>query len=219
MRWHRHEEERGQHRYRVLDISLRTSRRWRSADPWVGAGAFPSGPTDRPGRSSDRPAFHPGTRSRPGSSPLCPQRGLPPPPVRESFFKILNDLRVLFLVPPPSADVSKAGLLEYTANRYFVEIDVEAFLDDVSEIDTSPTHDTILDWVGRGFHNPLQLLFLFRRQFRARAGSFAVDQPCWTVRIEPMNPIAPRLSIHRYNVCRLLPPFAVDHGRQRKYTP
>jgi len=83
--------------------------------------------------------------------------------VRESFFKILNNLGILFGVPRPSADVSKAQLPERTANRYFVEIDVEAFLDDVSEINTSPTHDTILDWVGRGFHNPLQLLFLFRR--------------------------------------------------------
>ena len=66
-------------------------------------------------------------------------------------------------MPRPSADVSKAELLEHTANRYFVEIDVKAFLDDVSEIDTSPPHDTILDWVGWGFHNPLQFLFLFRR--------------------------------------------------------
>ena len=81
--------------------------------------------------------------------------------MRESFFKIFNDLRVLFGVPRPRADVSKAEFLEYTANRHFVEIDVEAFPDDVSEIDTSPAHDTILDWVGRGFHNPLQRLFLF----------------------------------------------------------
>src|SRR6516165_9595477 len=139
-----------------------------------------------------------------------------PPPVRESFFKILNDLRVLFGVPRPSADVSKAELLEHTANRYFVEIDVEAFLDDVSEIDTSPTHDTILDWVRRGLHNPLQLLFLFRRQFRTRAWSFAVDQPCWTVRIEPMNPIAQCLSIHRSNLGRFLTAHAVDHGRKRQ---
>jgi len=136
--------------------------------------------------------------------------------VRESFFKIFNDLRVLFGVPRPRADVSKAEFLEYTANRHFVEIDVEAFPDDVSEIDTSPAHDTILDWVGRGFHNPLQRLFLFRRQFRARAGSFAIDQPCWTVRIEPMNPIAQRLSIHRSNLGRLLTAHAVDDGRKRQ---
>jgi hypothetical protein len=103
--------------------------------------------------------------------------------VRESFFKILNGLRALFGVLRPGADVSKAELLEYAANRHFVEINVEAFPDDVSEVDAPPTHDTILDWVGRGFHNPLQLLFLFRRQFRARSGSFAVDQPCCTVRI------------------------------------
>ena len=62
--------------------------------------------------------------------------------MRESFFKILNDLRVLFGVLRPRADVSKAEFFEYTANRHFVEIDVEAFLDDVSEIDASPTPGT-----------------------------------------------------------------------------
>jgi hypothetical protein len=141
--------------------------------------------------------YHPGTRSRPASLPLCPYRRRPAPPVRESFFKILNGLRVLFRVLRPGADVSKTEFFEHAANRHFIEIDAKPLLDDAPEVNAPPPHDPVLDWIGRGFHDPLQLLFLFRRQFRARPGSFAVDQPCWTVGMEAMNPIAQRLSIHR----------------------
>jgi hypothetical protein len=66
---------------------------------------------------------------------------------------------------------------EYAANRHFVEINVEAFLDDVSEVDAPPTHDTILDWVGRGFHNPLQLFFCSGDSFGRGPGALPLISP------------------------------------------
>jgi hypothetical protein len=54
--------------------------------------------------------------------------------VRESFFKILNGLRVLLRVLRPGADVSKAEFFEHAANRHFIEIDAEPLLDDVASV-------------------------------------------------------------------------------------
>ena len=76
-----------------------------------------------------------------------------PPPVRESFFKILNDLRVLFGVPRPRSDVSKAEFLEDTANRNLVEIDVKTFLDDAPEVGAPPAHHAIPGGIGTSFHD------------------------------------------------------------------
>src|SRR5437016_1753445 len=98
-------------RCRAPDRSRRINRRWRNADPWAGADASPLGPTDRPSRSSARPASHPGTRSRPRML-LYPCRRSPPPPARESFFKSLNGLRVLLGVLRTWADVGKAKFLK-----------------------------------------------------------------------------------------------------------
>jgi hypothetical protein len=58
------------------------------------------------------------------------------------------------------AHVRKTQLLEGAANRYLVEIDIEAFLDHASKVDASPPHHVIDGRIGAGFHHPLQLLFL-----------------------------------------------------------
>jgi len=65
-------------------------------------------------------------------------------------------LRVLLGVLRARAHVCKAELLEGTANRYLVKIDIEAFLDDAFEVDASPPHHAI--GTGSGFHDPLQTL-------------------------------------------------------------
>ena len=78
-------------------------------------------------------------------------------------------------MPRPRAHVRKTQLLEGAANRYLVEIDIEAFLDDASKVDASPPHHAIDGGIGAGLHDPFQLLFLLGRQFRAWAGSLAID--------------------------------------------
>src|SRR5262252_4254203 len=46
------------------------------------------------------------------------------------------------------AHVRKAEFLEGTADRYLVEIDIEAFLDDASEVDATPPHHAIHGRIG-----------------------------------------------------------------------
>ena len=87
-------------------------------------------------------------------------------------------------------DVGKAELLEGTANRHFVEIDIEAFSDDAPEVDASPAHHAILCGIGAGFHNPLQRLLLLRRQLGDRSRSFGIDEPFGALVVEPMRPVA-----------------------------
>src|SRR6516165_11418177 len=187
--------------------------------PWAGAAASPSWPTDRPGRSSARPAFHPGTRPRPALPPLPPCRRSPPPPIRESFFKSRDGLRVLLGMPRTRADVGKAKLLEGTANRHLVEIDIEAFLDDAPEVHASPTHDAISGGIGAGFHDPPQFLLLLSRQFGYRPGSFAIDEPRGALRVEAMRPVAQRLPVHGSNLGGGLAAHPVENGRQRQKPP
>jgi len=115
--------------------------------------------------------------------------------------------------------VRKAELLEGTANRYFVEIDIEAFLDDPPEVDASPPHHAIDGGIGAGFHDPLQLLFLLGRQFRAWAGRLAVDQPLGTLLIVPVHPVPQRLPIHRSNLAaalRLIPSSTAASDNSRR---
>jgi hypothetical protein len=57
----------------------------------------------------------------------------------------------------------KVKLLEDTANRHLVKIDIEALLDDTPEVDAAPPHHAIDGGIGTGFHDLLQLLFLLRR--------------------------------------------------------
>ena len=98
------------------------------------------------------------------------------------------------------AHVRKAEFLEGTADRYLVEIDIEAFLDDASEVDASPPHHAIDGRIGSCFHDALQLLFLLGRQLRARAGSLAVDQPLGTPLVVP--------CAQSRNVCRSIAPIS-----------
>jgi hypothetical protein len=135
------------------------------------------------------------------------------------FFKSLDDLRVLLGVLRARAHMRKAELLEGTANRYLVEIDIEAFLDDASEVDAAPPHHAIAGGIRSGFHDPLQLLFLLGRQFRAGTGSLGVDQPLGTPLVVPMRPVAQRLPIHRSNLGGGLTAHPVEHRRQRQQAP
>jgi hypothetical protein len=117
------------------------------------------------------------------------------------------------------AHMRKTELLEDAANRYLVEIDIEAFLDDASKVDASPPHHAIDGGIGAGFQDPLQLLFLLRRQFRAWAGSLAVDQPLGTLLVVPVRSVPQRLPIHCANLGGDLTAHPVEHLRQRQQPP
>src|SRR4029077_13580768 len=152
--------------------------------------ACPSWPTDRPGRSSARPAFHPGTRSRPAllALLLCPRS--PPPPGLESFFKTLDGLRILLGMLGTRADMGKSEFHEDTANRHLVEVNIKAFFDDAPEVDASPAPDAVPGEIGTDFHDPLQFLLPLRRQLGDRPGSFAIDETRGALLVEAMRPVA-----------------------------
>src|SRR5216684_9389401 len=109
------------------------------------------------------------------------------------------------------AQVRKAELLEDAANRYFIQIDIEARLDDVPEINAAPAHDAILGGIRIGFHDPLQLLLLFERELGCRAGSFAVGEPLGTLLVEAVNPVSKRLAVHCSNLGGSLAAHPVEH--------
>src|SRR5262249_11935711 len=186
---------------------------------WAGAAASPSWPTDRPDRSSARPAFRPGTRSRPALPTLSPCRRSPPLPALQSFFKSLDGLRVLLGMLRTWADMSKAEFLEDTANRYLVGIDGKTFLDDAPEVGASPAHHAIPGGIGTGFHDPLQILLLLSRQLGDRPGSFAIDEPLGALLVEAMHPIAQRLPVHRSDLGGNLAILPIEHRRQRQQPP
>lgn len=66
-------------------------------------------------------------------------------------------------MPRARAHMRKAKLLEGTANRHLVKINIEALLDNAPEVGASPPHHAIDGGIGAGFHDSLQLLFLLGR--------------------------------------------------------
>jgi hypothetical protein len=114
------------------------------------------------------------------------------------------------------AHMRKAELFEDAANRHFVQIDSKALLDDVLEINTSPTHDAVLGGVRFRFHNLLQLLFLFERELGFRARSFAADEPLGTLLVEAVHPVSQRLALHRSDLGGSLTAHPLEHRSKRQ---
>src|SRR5215203_5454659 len=93
--------------------------------------------------------------------------------------------------------MGEADLLQELADRALVIDDAKALLDHPLEVDAPPSHDTVLRTIGTRLDDLGEGAQLVRCQPRQAAFRGNVLEPVGTVLIEPMNPVAQRLPIHR----------------------
>src|SRR5208282_4565314 len=117
------------------------------------------------------------------------------------------------------ADVREANLLQYLANSAVVIVNAEPFLNHAFQVDPPPADHAILlpirpslDDLGKGGQ-------LFRRQPRRLALGANIFEPVRALRVEAMNPVAQRLTIHAANARSVRSPHPIENRRQRQETP
>jgi hypothetical protein len=119
----------------------------------------------------------------------------------------------------PRADVGKAQSPQHPPNGRLVAVHLEALLDHLGQVGAPPA-----DQVGplrfRALLDPLpQLLLLRQGQLRRPTGRFPVDEILWPVRIEPVDPVPQRLTVHQANRRGLGAALAIGNRCHRHQSP
>ena len=115
-----------------------------------------------------------------------------------------------------SADMREAELFKNTPKPHFREIDPEALPQNAPQIYTPPARYPIRLRIGPCLYKPAQLFLLLLRQPRRPPSRLYIDEAVRTVRIETMDPVPQRLSIHGPDAGRL---FAIHPLVNRRNSP
>jgi hypothetical protein len=114
------------------------------------------------------------------------------------------------------ADVGEAEILQKCPDIAFTIINPKAALDDALKIGAPPAHNTIDFLVRSGLNNRSQFGLVSRREAGIWAARPLITQSLRPGLIEPMHPIAQRLTIHAANPRGVGPVHAVQHPSQRQ---
>jgi hypothetical protein len=115
--------------------------------------------------------------------------------------------------------VREAERLEKLADRALVVGDAEALADDALQINAPPAHDAVHGPVWAGLDELRDLGTLLRREAGRRALGPAVEKTLGAMLVEPVHPVAQRLSVHAADPRCLRPVHSVENRRDRQQTP
>ena len=132
------------------------------------------------------------------------------------FFERLDRVLVLLGMTGTRTHVRKAQLLQETADRHLIQIDLEARLDLLSQVDTAPAHHAVHLGIGSLQYDPANRLLLRRVELGLATRRLGVDQPVDTLFVVGVHPIAQRLAIHAADPGRFLAALSFAHGGKRK---
>jgi hypothetical protein len=135
------------------------------------------------------------------------------------FFKFLNDPGVLRRVAGPGAYVREAELLEDLAHRPLVIVDAEARADHRLQIDAAPTHDPVRLRIGPCLDDLAEFPQLLHRQTGLWPLRAMIEETLRPFRVEPVHPVAQRLTVHAADLGGLAPRHAITNRRQRQQSP
>jgi hypothetical protein len=116
----------------------------------------------------------------------------------------------------PRTDVRKAEVFEDPAKPHCRQIHAEALAENPLEVRAAPAHHPILLRIRASFHQPAQLFLLLRREPRGSASRFGVDETVRAMRIEAMDPIPQRLTVHTSDARCFFAIHPVVNRRQRQ---
>jgi len=131
-------------------------------------------------------------------------------------FEFLDDVGVLCRMLRTCADVRETEPVQQFADIARVVVHAEAILDDALQIDASPARDAVNSTVRTLFDDRGQVGLLLGRQTRWRTRRPLVDKTFGTCRIEPVHPVAERLTIHPADPRRIGSAHPVQNRRDRQ---
>ncbi len=156
--------------------------------------AFRAAPNACSACSSDRPAFHPGTKPR--SACLGGGLGGSPPHARGSFFKSGKRRLILTIGLGAHRHGAEPHLPQDAAHRLLRERDAELLPEPLHQVLQTPAHHA-MNRPGRAlFPHRRQPRLLLRVQLRQLTRSLAIDQTLRARAIEAMHPVPQSLAVH-----------------------